>query len=338
VIPARLLAVILKHEYGDPARGDSYERVYFYGALSRMFAEARLFDFGPYLRRPEALQRDLLRETEAFSPDVIFFTLFEEQFAPATLDRLRERALTLNWFCDDQWRFRDFSRRYAPHFTWAVTTDRFAVEKYHAAGCPNVILSQWAAGDTLPGFDGDPGEVQHEVSFVGAADPYRAWVVRELARRGVEVACYGSGWPRGRLSHEGMADVFRRSRVNLNLSNSRSYDLRFALASWRNFRHFRTSPKNKEQIKGRHFEIGAWGGFQLTNYVEFLEDYFDIGREIAVHGALGDLADKIRFYLRHEELRRSIAAAGHRRIRREHTYDRRFEAIFRRLGLPGATP
>lgn len=336
MIPAKILVVILKDEYGDPRRGESYELVYFHRTLAGMFRDCRLFDFGPYLGRTAALQADLLHEADTYAPDVIFFTLFEDQFEAATLDRLRERSATVNWFCDDQWRFRDFSRRYAPHFSWVVTTDRFAVDKYRDAGCPHVILSQWATRETLPGFDGDPGAPLHDVSFVGAANPFRAWVVEELGKRGIEVACHGSGWPAGRVSHAGMTELFRRSRINLNLSNSRSYDLRFALASWRNFRHFRTTPKNKEQIKGRHFEIGAWGGFQLTNYVEFLEDYFEIGREIAVYGALDDLADKIRFYLREEGLRRSIALAGYRRIRSEHTYEIRFREIFRRMGLAEA--
>ena len=30
MIPAKLLVVILKDDYGDPARGESYELVYFY--------------------------------------------------------------------------------------------------------------------------------------------------------------------------------------------------------------------------------------------------------------------------------------------------------------------
>ncbi len=47
-----------------------------------------------------------------------------------------------------------------------------------------------------------------------------------------------------------------------------------------------------------------------------------------------DLPDKIRFYLGNDELRRAIAAAGYRRIQREHTYDHRFPEIFRHMGLP----
>jgi len=336
MIDAKLLCVVLKDDYGDPARGESYELVYFYRTLEKLFRSCRLFDFGPYLARPEALQADLLREAGSFRPDVVFFTLFEDQFAFGTLDRLRESAITLNWFCDDQWRFEGFSRRYAPHFSWVVTTDPFALDKYRAAGLDNALLSQWATNETAAADAALPQEYEHDVSFIGGINPYRKWLVSELERRGIPVACYGFGWPGGKVSQTRMTELFRSSRINLNLSNSKSHDLRFAFSSLGNLLHSRSSPKTKEQIKGRHFEIGAWGGFQLTNYVEFLEDYFDIGKEIAVFGALDDLPDKIRFYLANDELRRSIAAAGYRRVRQEHTYEQRFRAIFRRIGLPEA--
>jgi spore maturation protein CgeB len=333
VIPAKALVVILKDDYGDPSRGESYEDVYFHGTLRKLFRECRLFDFGPYLARKEALQRDLLAAAGRFRPDVVFFTLYEEQFQFETLDALRRDALTVNWFCDDQWRFEGFSSRYAPHFSWVVTTDRFAVDKYRDRGQHHVILSQWATGET--GEEDGPGPAGYafDVSFVGGTNPFRKWMVGELARRGIEVACFGHGWPRGRVSYARMQEIFRTSKVNLNLSNSRSFDLRFAFASLGNLLHVRGTPKDKEQIKGRHFEVGAWGGFQLTNYVEFLEDYFEIGKEIAVFGSLDDLPDKIRFYLRNEDLRREIAAAGRRRIRAEHTYDHRFREVFARMGL-----
>lgn len=333
MIPKKALVVILKDDYGDPSRGESYEYIYFYRSLQKIFPECALFDFGPYLKRPERLQENLLHTAERFAPDVVFFTLYEDQFQFDTLDRLRRWAVTVNWFCDDQWRFQTFSRRYAPYFSWVVTTDRFAVDKYRDCGQANVILSQWAAGDLRPDDALAHEDYEFDVSFIGGVNPFRKWMISELSKRGIDVACFGFGWPRGRVSQTRMQEIFRRTKVNLNLSNSKSHDLRFAFSSLWNFLHVRGTPKDKEQIKGRHFEVGAWGGFQLTNYVEFLEDYFEIGREIAVFGTLDDLPDKIRYYLRHDELRRKIAAAGHRRIREEHTYDHRFREVFARMGL-----
>ena len=336
MIDAKILVVILKDEYGDPRRGESYEYNYFFRTLQRMYAECRLFDYGPFLRRTSALQSNLLRTAQEFMPDLIFFTLYEDQFEPETLDRLKEHHLTINWFCDDQWRFETFSSRYCHHFSHVVTTDPYAVKKYREAGYSQAILSQWATRDCVPQFADAGVDYLHDVSFVGAMNPFRRWLVGELGKRAVSVTCFGHGWPTGRVTYERMEEIIRGSRINLNISNSRSYDIRYVLSSFSRLRTFRSSPKTKEQIKGRHFEINALGGFQLTNYVEFLEDYFWLGKEIAIYNALDDLVDKIRYYLDHDDLRCSIARAGYERVRREHTYERRFANIFARIGLAPA--
>lgn len=335
MIQKKLLVVILKDDYGDPQSGLSYEYNYLYRSLDRMFSDCRLFDFGPYLKRVDELQRDLLTAVEDHAVDIIFFILFQDQFDPKTLDRLKNQCLTVNWFCDDQWRFDDFSSKFCNHFSYIVTTDPYATGKYHGIGYKNVILSQWATLDFRAEFDGTSPRYLHDVSFVGMKSPFRQWLIRELGKRGIEVKCFGTGWSRGRIPYQEVEEVFHSSRINLNISNSRSHDIRYIFSGRSAWKDFRATKKVKEQVKGRHFEIPAFGGFQLTNYVEFLEDYFRIGTEVAIYNTLDDLADKIRFYLGREGLRQQIARAGYERTRQEHTYENRFEAIFRSMGVLG---
>ncbi len=327
----RILVVILKDDYGVPERGPSYEYNYFYQSLKDMGEEVQLFDFGPYLTNIEKLQTDLLKAADAFQPDLIFFTLYQNQFAFKTLDTLREKYLTVNWFCDDQWRFNDFSSKYCHHFSFVVTTDPLAIAKYEQVGYQNAILSQWATREALVTLEQDSVEYLHDVTFIGGANPFRQWFVRQLKQRGVNIQAFGSGWPNGRITYQQMNGLFLQSRINLNISNSKNYDIRFITSSWENLKNFRTTPKNKEQMKGRHFEIPAFGGFQLSNYVEFLENYYTIGKEIAIYNTIDDLADKIRYYLEHEELRQSITLAGFERTRREHLYVNRFQQIWKEI-------
>ena len=159
-------------------------------------------------------------------------------------------------------------------------------------------------------------------------NPFREWFVQELKKRGISVQAFGSGWPNGRITYQEMNDIFRQSRINLNISNSRNFDFRFATSSWKNFKSFRKTPKNKEQMKGRHFEIPAFGGFQLSNYVEFLEDYFAIGKEITIYNTIDDLVDKIRYYLKNENLRRAITQSGYQRTTTQHLYKHRFQQLW----------
>ena len=76
----------------------------------------------------------------------------------------------------------------------------------------------------------------------------------------------------------------------------------------------------------------------MTESVPHLEDYFEIETEIATyegggHVSSDHLIERIRHWLAHDEERAAVARAGYRRVVSEHTYDRRFEGIFARMGV-----
>jgi spore maturation protein CgeB len=128
--------------------------------------------------------------------------------------------------------------------------------------------------------------------------------------------------------------VFRSSRINLNLSNSfvPKPSLRMRLGALARGQAIDRSPR-RSQIKGRTFEVPGSGGFLLTERVPHLEEYFEIGEEIAAYSTTDELIEQVRHWLSHPEERAAVAEAGYRRVRAEHTYDHRFAEIFRRMGL-----
>ena len=71
----------------------------------------------------------------------------------------------------------------------------------------------------------------------------------------------------------------------------------------------------------------------LTGRAENLDQYYTDGKEIVIFEDPDDLIMKIRYFLEHEDERVAIARAGYDRTIREHTYARRFQAIFREIGL-----
>jgi spore maturation protein CgeB len=83
----------------------------------------------------------------------------------------------------------------------------------------------------------------------------------------------------------------------------------------------------------RDFEVPMSGGFYLVEYMEELEEFFDIGKEIVCYSDPQDLADKIRYYLEHEDQREEIRKAGYERAVRNHTWHKRFEMAFREMGM-----
>jgi spore maturation protein CgeB len=324
----KVLLVDIEFDYGQKQRGlNTIRQLGYQAGMEKTGHNIIPFFYDDYINDRETLQKKLLEATEKHQPDLIFFILFKDQFKPETLDQLKSRFTTVNWFGDDTWRFEDFTRRYAPHFTHCITTDKYSLPKYKDLGIENVILSQWAA---IENAEEAPfsGSYEFDVSFIGAHNSSRAYFIKQLQRQGIEVDCFGFGWPKGPVSNQEMNRIFRHSKINLNLSNSVNYDIQYLLSSPKNLLHSLRSKKLANQIKARNFEIPFVGGFQLTNYCPSLEDYFHIGQEVACYATLQDAVTQIQYFLKEDSARESLRKQGQDRARNEHGYSHRFQKIF----------
>jgi spore maturation protein CgeB len=336
-VTLRLFYVAMEHEYGDRSQGPSFEAMNFRSALEGMGHVVVPFDFMAVeseLGR-ERMNRELVARARDADPDAVFFCLFEDQISTETLEAVRRatRAPTVNWFADDHWRFEAFSRQFAGHLDWCVTTDPDAVPKYRAAGHANVILSQWACNRYA--YHPTDGPLAYGVTFVGQPHGNRREIVAAIQSAGVDVRCWGHGWPDGRLTHDEMVRVFGTSTINLNLSNASDPPRGLRVRVGRLLGRGGGIPHGPRpsQIKGRTFEVPGCRGFQLTEQVPHLERYFEPGREIAVYDSEQDLIRTIRYWLSHPEERQQVAEAAYRRVMAEHTYDHRFAAIFTAMDL-----
>ena len=87
------------------------------------------------------------------------------------------------------------------------------------------------------------------------------------------------------------------------------------------------------QIRLRDFEVPMSGGFYMVEYMEELEEFFEIGKEVVCYSGAEDLADKIKYYLAHDNEREKIRRAGYARCLRDHTWKKRFAQVFEEMGL-----
>lgn len=311
----RILFVAPRDDYGNPARGLSIEENYFFHALYEMGHEIIRFDFMEIMRKHgRKKMNEMLLEMEYRSaPDLMFVVLFKDEFDQDTFREISRcgKTITMNWFCDDHWRFDSFSRHWAPCFHWVITTAKSVMPKYWAAGIKNVILSQWACNHRLYCKMDLPK--LYDITFIGLPHGNRREIIARMRKVGLDVRVWGYGWEMGRVSQFQMVRIINQSRINLNLSNS--------------------SVIGTQQIKGRNFEIPGCGGFLLTDPAENLGDYYVIGKEIVCFDDLNDLIDKTKYYLAHEEERLRISEAGYQRTLADHTYDERFTQIFAQSGL-----
>ena len=78
----------------------------------------------------------------------------------------------------------------------------------------------------------------------------------------------------------------------------------------------------------RLFETALAGGFQLLdNSITDLSPYFTLGKEVVTFTTPDDCLKKIRFYLKHPEIRKQIAINAQKRALKDHTYDNRIQKI-----------
>lgn len=98
-----------------------------------------------------------------------------------------------------------------------------------------------------------------------------------------------------------MPKVFYGSKINLNF----------------------TIPNIKSGIPLRVWDVLGAGGFLITNYQPELELYFEPDKDLVIFESKQDLAQKVSYYLEHEEQRRKIAENGYKKVKLNHSYKQR---------------
>lgn len=216
----RILYAGMKYDYGRPEQGFGFEHYNFYDSLRHMGHDILYFDYMTLVQKHgrEGMNRRLLDVSRAEKPDLMMAILFKDEFDPLVLREISSGMPTLNWFCDDHWRFDNYSCQWASCFTWVVTTAVSALPKYAALGHRHVIKSQWACNHSLYRKLDLP--LRYDVTFVGQPHGNRRSLIETLRRAGIRVHVWGAGWEAGRISQDDMIRVFNQSRINLNLANA----------------------------------------------------------------------------------------------------------------------
>lgn len=314
----KILCVFGRYNYGDPTRGDGYEYTNFLPALRALGHDVSFFDsWGRSAYRDFAeLNRAFLKQVERDRPDVVLCVLMGYELWTDTLDVIRSRGLAtvLNWGTDDSWKYEQFTRFIAPHFDWCATTYPDALGKARREGVDNIVLTQWAASrghliEPLPAH-----RCTYQVTFVGSAYGNRRKWINRLRTKGIQVHCFGHGWPSGPVASGDLPRIYRESVLTLNFGDSGL--------------HFKgVVPYHSRQIKARVFEVPGAGGCLLTESADGLERYFRPGKEVLVFSSLEELVVHIRHAQAHPRWRDKIAQSGFERVRAEHTYEQRFSAL-----------
>lgn len=318
----KILYIGFQYDHGFKQNGYAINYKAWYESFVKLGYEMTSLFYEDYSK--DNFQKEIINKALRLKPDLIFFILQSDQVKIDTLKKLgRFGFFKVNFFGDDHWRFDNFSSKYANYFDVCITTDKFSVEAYKLIGQKNIIKSEWASLDSIVEFSNV--RYKYDVSFVGGENPFRRWFVNKLKLLGLSVHCFGDRWENGRVTYKEMEKIFSHSKVNLNISNTIQYDIRYLTANPRNFINTIRGAKNKSAVKARNFEIPAQGGFELTEYVPCIEDYFDLGAEIVCYKDVDEAALLIKYYLSNDYEREKIKLAGVKKARRQHTYIHRIK-------------
>lgn len=275
-------------------------------------------------------QSALAREAAEFSPDLVF--VFKGSFVDGRALRAARgtRAVAINLYPDIG--FSDagpYVLDALPSYDWIFNTKSFRIEAMRTT------LGTQAVSFIPHAYDPEihrPVELDHfaqqnygcDASFIGTWTPKKEKILAEVCQAlpDVRIRIWGRYWDRAGpavrnfvMGHQvtGLeyAKAIAASKISIAL-------LVEQLPGY---------PQG-DLTTARTFEIPASGGFMLHERTDEAHQLFQESRDCAMFADTGELIEKLRYYLSHDDERRAIAEAGLRRARQSHhSYDDRAATV-----------
>lgn len=304
--------------------------------------------------------------------DLVFAYLMDGMVDPAAIDDIRRSGVpTTNFSCNNAHQF-DLVDELSPHFDVNLHAEKDARAKFMAVGA-NPLWWPMASNPTYFKPVAVPRTVA--ASFVGANYALRARYIVHLLQNQVDAHVYGPGWLTGDLSRRRALTkryyfltlaAFSPSTVRRTWASAKLEELDFRSSVAQRFPANVHPPVSDEELVAlysrshvslgflevydghdptrpitqhlhlREFEAPMCGALYCTGYLDELAEHFEPDKEVVVYRNQHELLDKVLFYLAHPDAAASIRAAGLRRALADHTYQRRFQTLFRELGLERA--
>jgi len=276
-----------------------------------------------WLRYRELLNLQMIKKfEEAFNIqpiDAVVGYFSDFYIIPETLYKMSEsKAIIFNMCWDDKLYFSGFYKKQARGIGSIVaaidlnlTNSYDSLIKYFASGG---LAMFWPEGAHPQSHSPVDVPFKYDVSFVGQRYGLRGRFIEKLRGNEIDIITFGLGWENGTLLDKEMVRLYSESRINLGFAGI-GYSSKLMC------------------LKGRDFEIPMSGGLYLTQDNPELSRVYEVGKEIVTHKDINDCVNKIRWLLNNPAVADKIRKAGRERALRDHTWEKRFEEIFRLSGL-----
>lgn len=338
----KILFISIKYYDAEKNKGRSYEYNNFYLNLKKYFNISHLpIDEIIQKNGYDYLNDKILKIHRNY--DILFFFMYKNDIYPSTLKVIKnnKKIKSIAWMSDDHWRFNIYSRKYVGYFDLIVTTCSNAFQKYKKLN-QKAYLGFWATDDTKIKKNNNS---KYTISFIGKKYGNRAAYIKFLKQKNFFVKCFGHGWEKKSFFLGDIKNVFIKSDINLNFSES-STGLSFKnilkvfiykkTNGWYLFNnplkyilYFKTfCLSQSKQIKGRLFEIVSSKSFVLTEYQKDLHKFFDLKKEIDCFKNKDDLLKKLNFYKKNQNVIYHMRNRAYKKFKKKYTIQLLFKKIF----------
>ena len=165
-------------------------------------------------------------------------------------------------------------------------------------------------------------ETNIDVLLFGSLYAYRARMIEQLQRAGVNVAVYGTPGPYLRPA---VQSAFGGRHLVGDEKNRLLYGARIVFNT---FHYAEITSANQ-----KYFEINGIGAFQLCDYKPTLDEYTGVPVERVTYRTMADAVDKIRYYLARPDERYELADQQYCHFQQHHTVDQRVAKLLQAIGF-----
>jgi len=284
----------------------------------------------------DAYNKKILMVVDRFKPD-LFFSLNCHSLYPETLKRIRQvhKVCTVSLVADnpfDSSRFKYFPYN-LEHYEFLFLGDRIWEQNirnlapnskcFHFVGAydPNFFKPVNVDKNDLEKYGGN-------LAFAGTAygekaeGIYRSGILAQVADFGLKI--WGdNAWDKTfkyypvikhafqgrRLDFTELNKMYQITKINLNIPN----------------------PQCFTSFQQRTFEISAAKGFQIVDYREDIEKYFNED-EMVTFKNIKELREKINYFLKNPGKRDSFIEKAYKKVKNVHTYENRMKEILEKIG------
>tara|TARA_B100001248_G_scaffold261640_1_gene253464 strand:+ start:5001 stop:6035 length:1035 start_codon:yes stop_codon:yes gene_type:complete len=263
----------------------------------------------------DGANQNILSKIESSSYDVIFIVKGNHIF-PSTLSTIKKNyphVKLINWSLDDMFAKHNRSYFYTLNlkkYDLVVSTKSYNLDKYElpSLGAKKILFQnnssyQFDYMKTIKRNE----NYKYEVCFIGTAEKQRFKSMNYLARNGIKVTIFGSGWEKKQYSDF-------HPNLTINCQNLEGRDYFKAIASSKISLCF-LRKINRDRQTLRTVEIPSVGGFMLAEYSEEHASMFEDFHEASFFRTDNELLQKVNFYLQDDLLRENIAKKGKERAK-----------------------